>query len=192
MERIAIVRGADEHEHERFAELAGVQAVTVLAAGSKVIEHLEVDSRDAVAVGHDCVHEEIFAWSEREQEQPRERAGLLLRIKNGQEDAYREWLGAAEPLAELEAIWRRNNIYRHDVLASGTSAVAFYECRSRFDVLKAFREPEALAMLMTQLAPIFDLDPHMPISLFEETFAWERSAASTSEESSALGPGGSP
>ena len=51
--------------------------------------------------------------------------------------------------ADLE----RNEICRHDVLAAGTSLVAYYECKKRFNVLKAFREPEALTILITQLAP---------------------------------------
>jgi hypothetical protein len=42
-------------------------------------------------------------------------------------------------------------------------------------VLKAFREPESLVMLMGQLAPILDLDPHTPLSLFQEVFAWRSS-----------------
>jgi hypothetical protein len=54
------------------------------------------------------------------------------------------------------------------VLVAGTSVVAYYECKMRFNVLKAFREPEALAILFTQLAPILDLDPHTPLNLFEE------------------------
>ena len=174
----------------------GIHAKTVLMAGRRFIAHYESDEKDSVLKaladaesvailegdlagvleleeGQPALYEQIFAWST-----PApgfvERAGLVLTIREGQEDAYREWL-ASGVLEELETIWNRNDIYRHDVLAAGTSLVAYYECKSRFNVLKAFREPEALVMLISQLSKILDLDPHTPLNLFEEAFSWRSS-----------------
>jgi hypothetical protein len=171
----------------------GIQAKTVLMAGRRFIAHYEAEEADSVLKAFSdpesiailegelagvldreeaspVLYDEIFAWSA-----PRpgsfERAGLVLTIRPGQETAYREWLESGV-LDQLEEIWIRNEIYRHDVLAAGTSLVAYYECRSRFNVLKAFREPESLAMLIGQLSPILDLDPHTPLSLFQQVYAW--------------------
>jgi hypothetical protein len=174
----------------------GVVAKTVLMSGTRLIAHYECEEPDAFrrameepeSVGllsgplasvlaldehPPVVHEEASAWQVRPPG-PTEHAGLVLSIRPGQEAAYRAWL-ASGVHAELEEIFARNDIYRHDVLLAGTSVVAFYECKSRFNVLKAFREPESLVMLMGQLAPILDLDPHTPLSLFQEVFAWRNS-----------------
>jgi hypothetical protein len=171
----------------------GIRAKTVLMAGRRFIEHYEADQKEGVLnalsepesraiVEGDLadildqgetgpvLHEEIFAWHVPQPSQA-ERAGLVLTVRAGQEASYRDWL-ASGALEELERIWSRNEIYRHDVLAAGTSRVAYYECKSRFNVLKAFREPEALAMLIGQLSPILELDPHTPLSLFQEVYAW--------------------
>jgi hypothetical protein len=171
----------------------GVRAKTVLTAGRRFIEHYEADQKEALlgvlsdpdwvsmledeladvleeAEATPALHEEIFAWSV-PPSSSFEHAGLVLTIRPGQEAAYREWL-ESDVLEELERIWNRNEIYRHDVLAAGTSLVAYYECKSRFNVLKAFREPEALVMLIEQLSPILELDPHTPLSLFQEVYAW--------------------
>jgi L-rhamnose mutarotase len=172
----------------------GVHAKTVLMAGRRFIAHYEADEKEGVQRAFSdpesaailqgeladildleekepTFYEEIFAWSV-PRPGPFERAGLVLTIKPGHEEAYRDWL-ASGVLEELEKIWHRNEIYRHDVLAAGTSLVAYYECKSRFNVLKAFREPEALVMLLGQLSQILDLDPHTPLSLFQEVYAWE-------------------
>lgn len=170
LERVALLRRVEGEP--AWSELPGVRSGTLLQAGPRVVEHLELDSREGLDAADGLLHEEIFAWQV-PAPGPAERAAILLGIRPGQEQAYREWL-ASDVIGELEKIWHRNDIYRHDVLANGTSLVAFYECKSRFAVLKAFREPEALAILFTQLAPILDLDPTMPISLFEEPAGVER------------------
>ena len=173
----------------------GVHGKTVLMAGRRFIAHYEADEKDGVQrafsdpesaailqgeladvldleeTAGPTLYEEIFTWSV-PRPGPFERAGLVLAIRPGHEDAYRDWL-ASGVLEELEKIWNRNEIYRHDVLAAGTSLVAYYECKSRFNVLKAFREPEALVMLLGQLSKILDLDPHTPVSLFQEVYAWQ-------------------
>ena len=199
MERVALVtRAAAGREAElragsralaggsaRSLEQHGVRELNVLMTGPRVIAHLEGETREGIdaaleelapsleALGEErTLHEEVFAWSE-PAPGPFERAGLILSIKPGQEQAYLDWLGGAR--ADLEPIWKRNAIYRHDVLVSGTSVVAYYECGSRYDVLKAFREPEALVVLFTQLAPILDLDPTAPMNVYEEAFSWRSS-----------------
>jgi len=116
--------------------------------------------------------EEIFAWSA-----PRppefETAGLILTVLPGQFAAYKEWLADEDTLGELVTIWNRNVIYRHDVLAlNGESLVAFYECASAYNVLKAFREPEALAMLLGELSSLLTLSAYSPMNLFIEIGSW--------------------
>ena len=177
-------------------ERTGIRAKTVLMAGPRIIAHYEADSPGAferamaepesVALMAGplagildpavppVVYPEVFAWGVKPP-WPIERAGLLLSIKPGQVQPYTEWL-AAKAVGQLEPIWQRSDICRHDVLISGESVVAFYECKMRYNVLKAFREPEALAVLFTDLAPLLDLDPTMPMSLFEEAFHWHRGA----------------
>lgn len=174
----------------------GIHAKTVLTAGTRFIAHYELEEKESILRAFadpesvailegdlagvleiedsaPAVYEEIFTWSVAAPGRV-ERAGLTLTIQDGQEAAYREWL-VSDVLEELETIWNRNDIYRHDVLASGTRLVAYYECKNRFNVLKAFREPEALAMLIGQLSKILDLDPHTPLNLFEEAFSWRSS-----------------
>ena len=174
----------------------GIGAKTVLMAGTRFIAHYEVEEKESILrafadpeavamlegdlagvleIDDDPpkVYEEIFTWSVPAPGAV-ERAGLTLTIQDGQEEAYRDWL-VSGVLEELETIWNRNDIYRHDVLASGTKLVAYYECKNRFNVLKAFREPEALVMLIGQLSKILELDPHTPLNLFEEAFSWRSS-----------------
>jgi hypothetical protein len=177
-------------------ERTGIRAKTVMMAGRRVIAHYEADSPGAferaaaepesvallagpLAAILDpavppVVYPEIFAWGVTPP-WPIERAGLLLSIKPGQAVPYTEWL-LSRAVSQLEAIWQRSDICRHDVLVNDESVVAFYECKMRYNVLKAFREPEALAVLFTDLASLLDLDPTMPMSLFEEAFHWQRGA----------------
>ena len=177
-------------------ERTGIRAKTVLMAGPRIIAHYEADGTGAFEramaepesvsllegplagildpSAPPVVYPEVFAWGVKPP-WPIERAGLLLSIKPGQFEPYSEWL-RTKALGQLEAIWQRSDICRHDVLVNGESVVAFYECKMRYNVLKAFREPEALAVLFTDLAPLLDLDPTMPMSLFEEAFHWHRSA----------------
>ena len=130
----------------------GIRAKTVLMAGRRFIEHYEADQKEGVLnalsepesraiVEGDladildqgetgpALHEEIFAWHV-PQPSEAERAGLVLTVRAGQEASYRDWL-ASGVLEELERIWTRNEIYRHDVLAAGTSLVAYYECKKQ-------------------------------------------------------------
>lgn len=185
-------------ELEQIYARNGVVAKTVLMAGTTVIAHYEAkrkedvlkayadpaatamltgELRDLLALDPDtplALFEEIFAWQVPPPPGPVERAGLHIRLQPGKEAAYREWVGGA--VDELVPLWNRNEIYRHDVLLSGSSLIAFYECRSKLNVLKVFREPEAMAMLMGPLAQLFALDPYTPFSLFEEVFSWRERA----------------
>ena len=177
-------------------ERTGIRAKTVMMAGPRIVAHYEADSPGAferAAAAPESVallegplagildpsvppvvYPELFAWGVAPP-WPIERAALLLTIKPGQVEPYTEWL-LGKAVGQLEAIWQRSDICRHDVLVNGESVVAFYECKMRYNVLKAFREPEALAVLFTDLAPLLDLDPTMPMSLFEEAFHWHRDA----------------
>lgn len=174
-------------------ERTGITAKSVLMAGPRIIAHYEASRggavEEALAAPESAalmagplagildpavpatIYPEAFAWQVPVSYVP-ERAGLALTIRPGAADAYRAWL-ATTAQGQLEAIWERNGINRHDVLINGESVVAFYECSMRFNVLKAFREPEALVVLFTDLAPLLDLDPTMPMNLYEEVFFWQ-------------------
>lgn len=177
-------------------ERTGIRAKTVMMAGPRVVVHFEADSPGAIeraAAAPESValregelagildpaappvlYPELFAWGTAPP-WPIERAALLLTIKPGQAQPYTDWL-LGKAVGQLAAIWQRSDICRHDVLVNGENVVAFYECKMRYNVLKAFREPEALGVLFTDLAPLLDLDPTMPMSLFEEAFHWQRDA----------------
>lgn len=173
-------------------ERVGITAKTVMIAGPRVIAHYEATREGAVEEAlaapesvallagplaglldqtfTPVVFPEVFAWQV-PATYPVERAGLLLNIRPGAEEPYRNWL-ANTAVGQLADIWDRSEIARHDVLINGTNVVAFYECAMRYNVLKAFRDPEALVVLFSDLAPLLDLDPTMPMSLFEEAFHW--------------------
>lgn len=174
-------------------ERTGITAKTVMMAGPRIIAHYEATREGAVEEAlaapesqallagplasildpatPPALYPEVFEWQVPVDYAP-ERAGLVLNIRPGAEEGYRSWL-LDTAKSQLVGIWERNGINRHDVLINGSSVVAFYECKMRFNVLKAFREPEALVVLFTDLAPLLDLDPTMPMSLYEEAFHWQ-------------------
>lgn len=134
---------------------------------------------------HPAIYETAFSWQISPGSQSLERVALLLNVRPGQETNYRQWL-ASGVAKELEPMWKVNDIYRHDVLLSEGSAIILYECRNKYNALvssalpvastiasmKAFRDPDTIRRLMRELVPIFDLDPHMPLVMFEEIQAW--------------------
>lgn len=114
--------------------------------------------------------EEIFAWSQPRDGQRIERTALIMRLRQGREPKYREWLaGGALPV--LETVWRRNQIWRHDVLLYDTTIVANYQCADRHNVLTAFGEPESLELL-PDLGKILVLDTDQPMVPFVEKGFW--------------------
>lgn len=174
----------------------GVTAKTVLLAGPRLIAHYEATRPGAVEEAYatpeaaaimagqlkgivdesvaPVVYPEVFAWQV-PPPWPVERAGLLLNVQAGAEERYLDWL-TNRAVGQLAGIWERAEINRHDVLMTGNSIVAFYETKMRYYVLKAFRDPEALAILFSDLATLLDLDPTMPMSLFEEAYHWQAGA----------------
>jgi hypothetical protein len=180
----ALREGADGALPEACARTA-LEELTILVAGSSEVAHYEAAEPDVVAdllaipsaarivpaSDAGALYDEIFTWETSNERGTVERAALLLTLQPGKEQAYRDWLESGV-LSTLETIWMRNNIWRHDVLARGTSLIAYYECESRFNVLKAFREPEALMMLTADLSGLMILDPYVPFALHEEKFFW--------------------
>lgn len=166
-----------------------ISELTVLASGSRTIVHCEAERRDAIAelvtapaagavlgappAQAPAICDEIFAWESPPASDRIERTALILRLQDGREPEYREWLADREVFEILQVLWRRNRIWRHDVLLAGTDIVAFYECEDKHNVLKAFREPEALEMLLQDLSKIMVLDPYTPLVPFDEVLHCE-------------------
>jgi len=170
----------------------GLSERSVLVSGSRVIIHVEGADPAAIyeperagmadgslagvlngADGPLAIFEEKSCWQSPEDRPETQRAGLVLKLKDGQEAAYWQWMAGALPT--MEEVWRRSRIWRHDVFQSGTAVVAYYECEHRYNVLKAFREPESLAMLMGDMASLVVLDPYAPMPLYEEVHYWKAS-----------------
>jgi len=172
----------------------GLRKKVVLANGSRIVVSLEgVSAGDLAELPGEAeaaargtgpvaafldvarppmIMEQIFAWRTPDPRTRTESAGLVLTLQDGKLPEYKEWL-ASDVIATLEEIWRRDAIWRHDVLVSGHTVVAYYECEERFNVLRAFREPEALALLFGDLGKLMVLDPYVPTPLFEELHVWE-------------------
>lgn len=173
-------------------EQHAISELTLLASGSRAIVHCEAERRDAIAglleapetgpvlgpppPATPAICDEIFAWESPPASERVERTALILRLQEGREPEYREWLADREVLEVLQVLWQRNRIWRHDVLLAGTDIVAFYECEDKHNVLKAFREPEALEMLLQDLSKIMVLDPYTPLVPFDEVLHCERGA----------------
>lgn len=176
MERTATILNAADGVPDPGAlgpelEQHGIDSLTILRTGGRVIVHGEAPERAALGAllgGSPTLHEEIFAWQVEPASDRVERTALVLQLKEGEEEAYRRWLEDPSVLDTLVTLWNRNRIWRHDVLLAGTSIVAFYECEDKHNVLKAFREPEALEMLLKDLSKILVLDPYTPMVPFDE------------------------
>jgi len=168
----------------------GLSERSVLVSGSRIIIHAagpdsaRVFEPERGALSHGplvgildvaedgpAIFEEMSCWQTPEERPETQRAGLVLRLKEDRASAYFQWM--AEALPAMESIWRRSRIWRHDVFQAGTAIVAYYECEHRYNVLKAFREPESLAMLMNDMANLVVLDPYVPMPLYEEVHYWQ-------------------
>lgn len=175
-------------------ERHGIDSLAILVSGSQAVVHGEAETRDRLAdllagpaaaellgpaAGEVPPMEEIFAWETPPASERIERTALILQLQEGREPEYRAWL-ESDALDTLITLWNRNRIWRHDVLLHGTTVVAYYELEDKHNVLKAFREPEALEMLMQDLSKILVLDPYTPIAPFDAVlFARARSEAQT-------------
>ncbi len=159
----------------------------VLRQGDQTIVHCEASSEDALAsfldqpevqsallLESNNLARRIFAWSDEVVPTQPVRCALNLTLQEGKESEYRRWLGDVDVVETLQAIWRRNGIWRHDVLLTGTTVIAYYEVETMYGVSKAFREPEALKLLLQELSQILVLDPYVPILTFYSTFHWSR------------------
>jgi hypothetical protein len=161
-----------------------INELTVLQQGPETIVHCEASSQQALKnflddpevdtflhIGGNPMSEEIFVWQEAEWG-PSVRSALNLTLQEGKEDQYRAWLADKDVLRRLELCWRRNGVWRHDVLLQGTAVIAYYETETIHGVAKAFREPEALEMLLQELSALLVLDPYVPILTFYATYEW--------------------
>lgn len=115
-------------------------------------------------------YESILVWRNRISYAPRHVA-LLLDIKPGTEAPYRDWVKNTAT-RQFDAVWRRFDLGLKEVLISGTSVIAHYECRDSASVLATFGEPEAIEAMQTNLGPLLDLRPGEPIAPFEEVLTW--------------------
>jgi len=159
----------------------------VLRQGNQTIVHCEAPSEDALAsfldqpevqsallLDSNDLARRIFAWSDEVEPTQTVRCALNLTLQEGKESEYRRWLGDVDVLETLQTIWRRNGVWRHDVLLTGTTIIAYYEVETMYSVSKAFREPEALKLLLQELSQILVLDPYVPTLTFYSTFHWSR------------------
>jgi len=115
-------------------------------------------------------HDSALVWRAPVSYVPRHVA-LMLNIKVGQEAPYLDWVRNTAT-KQFEAVWRRHELALKEVLISGTSVIAHYECRDSGSVLATFGEPEAIEAMMTNLGPLLEYDPTQPVAVFEEVFTW--------------------
>lgn len=119
-------------------------------------------------------YESLLVWRNAITYAPRHVA-LRLNIKPGTESVYRDWVKNTAT-GQFDAVWRRFELGLKEVLISGTSVIAHYECRDSASVLATFGEPEAIAAMQTNLGPLLDLSPGAPMAPFEEIFTWRARA----------------
>lgn len=120
-------------------------------------------------------YESLLVWRNPVTYPPRHVA-LALDIKPGTEETYRDWVRNTAT-RQFDAVWRRFELGLKEVLISGTSVIAHYECRDSASVLATFGEPEAIAAMQTNLGPLLDLRPGDPIAPFEEVVTWRAPGA---------------
>lgn len=119
-------------------------------------------------------YESLLVWRNPVSYAPRHVA-LKLDIKSGTEAAYRDWVRNTAT-RQFDAVWRRFELGLKEVLISGTSVIAHYECRDSASVLATFAEPEAVEAMQTNLGPLLDLSPDSPMAPFEEILTWRARA----------------
>jgi hypothetical protein len=120
-------------------------------------------------------YESLLVWRNPVTYSPRHVA-LALDIKAGTEETYRDW-ARNTATRQFDAVWRRFELGLKEVLISGTSVIAHYECRDSASVLATFGEPEAIEAMQTNLGPLLDLSPGDPIAPFEEVVTWRAPGA---------------
>lgn len=120
-------------------------------------------------------YESLLVWRNPVSYSPRHVA-LTLDIKAGTEETYRDWVRNTAT-RQFDAVWRRFELGLKEVLISGTSVIAHYECRDSASVLATFGEPEAIEAMQTNLGPLLDLSPGDPIAPFEEVATWRAPGA---------------
>lgn len=96
---------------------------------------------------------------------------LILEVKAGQEARYLDWVRNTAT-RQFEAVWRRAQLGLKEVLVSGNSVIAHYECRDAASVLATFGEPESIDAMATNLGPLLELDPARPPTVYEEVLTW--------------------
>ena len=120
-------------------------------------------------------YESLLVWRNLVSYSPRHVA-LTLDIKAGTEETYRDWVRNTAS-RQFDAVWRRFELGLKEVLISGTSVIAHYECRDSASVLATFGEPEAIEAMQSNLGPLLDLSPGDPIAPFEEVVTWRAPGA---------------
>lgn len=115
-------------------------------------------------------YESVLVWRNAVSYAPRHVA-LRLNIKPGTEAPYLDW-AKNHATRQFDAVWRRFELGLKEVLISGTSVIAHYECRDSASVLATFGEPEAIEAMQTNLGPLLDLRPGAPMAPFEEVLTW--------------------
>ncbi len=177
-------------------ERTGIREKVVVMAGQKLIAHYEADRPGAVeaafaepealellagplaqlldpSVGP-RFYPGVLAWTMPVTYAPRHVA-LMLNTRAGQDVPYIDYV-RDQFVRQFEAVWRRHELARKEVLVSGDSVIAYYECRNSASVLATFGEPEAIAAMNSTLGSMLELDPTRPPAVFEEVFVWRAGA----------------
>ena len=154
----------------------GIREKVVVMADQRLIAHYEADRPGAVEAafsepeavellaGHlgalldptvgPVFYTGVLAWSMPVSYTPRHVAHML-NITAGQEASYLAWV-QQHATKQFEAVWKRHELARSEVLISGRSVIAYYECRDSPSVLKAFGESEAITAMSTNLGPLIE------------------------------------
>jgi len=96
--------------------------------------------------------------------------GVQMKVKDGNEKAYLDWLADDAPV--LAKVFGRVGIHSKTVLTNGSYIIAHYGADSPAAVGEAFQTPEAVAMLTGRLGAL--LDPSFAPIFYGEELRWTK------------------
>lgn len=176
----------------------GIRRKAVVMSGRHVIAHYEADREGAVEEAFASpeagaefagtlgrlvdftrpprTHHGVLHW-DRPVEYAPKHVALTLRLKEGAEPSYLEWV-RTRLTPDFEQIWRDADLARKEVLVSGREVVAFYEARDSASVLSTFAQPKSAQVVESFLGALLDPDPNGATAPYEEVFVWRGPGAS--------------
>jgi hypothetical protein len=170
----------------------GIHEKVVMMSGQTVLAHYESDAPGAVEAAFQSpeatammagslgqmldfssppvFYKEELCW-ESGVSGPLKRAAIALNLKAGQETRYLDWV-RNRAKGQFDALWKRFDVARKEVLVNGLNVVSFYVIRDPSRILPSFGEPEAIAAMQADLGTILDIDATKPPLLCDEIFYW--------------------